>query len=59
MMPNGFVGSWMLVERGGDKPKILATGLTEASTEDYGRRYATERGYQFVRVTSWRDAPDA
>jgi hypothetical protein len=57
MMPNGLRGSWMLVARG-MPGGILEMGLTEEATERKGRKLAEERGAEFVRVESWRDAPE-
>jgi hypothetical protein len=52
MMPNGLVGSWLLRD---SEFKILLTGQSEATTEEYGRKVATMRGVAFRRVASWRE----
>ncbi len=52
MMPNGFVGSWMLKQDGGP---VLLTGMTEAETERIGRQTARRQGVAFVRFQRSED----
>jgi hypothetical protein len=57
MMPNGFVGSWMLIKRDKKKQRIILTGLSEKATEEVGELLAKEARQEFVRVASWRHVP--
>jgi len=51
MMPNGFVGCWLV-----KGPGSILTGMSEVASERVGREWAKKLGVPFRRINSWRHA---
>jgi hypothetical protein len=55
MMPNGFVGCWLVNGPDDGTGRTIRTGMSEQESERVGRAWAKKLGIPFRRVSSWRD----
>jgi hypothetical protein len=58
MMPNGFVGCWLVTGPDEGNGRTVRTGMSEQETERVGREWATRLRVPFRKVRSWREAEE-